>query len=328
LWSLQCPPSPGLRRLRVLAPAKLNLFLEIVRRRPDGYHDLETVFQEISLADELAVSYDPRGAGVAFDCGSKFLKDVKPGNNLVERAARSFTEAFKVSGRFVIRLKKNVPIGAGLGGGSSDAAATLMACAWLSGKLKPTPAIKKKLIVLARRLGADVPFFLTGGTSIGTGLGDRLKPINTPDAYFVLVFPGFPVATAGVYRDLAVPLTTGVSIRKIKADLLEGAPPRSWARHLFNRLEEVVLPKHPVLRELKEKLVSLGCAGALMSGSGSSVFGVVSSRRQGQEAVRRLRRLGKPAWLVRALGYNNGNHRDPNHTAKRPASQGICQRHV
>ena len=151
-----------------------------------------------------------------------------------------------------------------MGGGSSDAAATLLSCAWLSGRLKPTPSIRKKLTDLAKRLGADVPFFLRGGTCIGKGLGEKLKPIRTPDAYFALVFPGFPVRTAEVYRDLRVPLTTRVSIRKIKADLAEEAPSQIWARHLFNRLEEVVLPRVPALGELKERLISLGCVGVLM----------------------------------------------------------------
>jgi 4-diphosphocytidyl-2-C-methyl-D-erythritol kinase len=328
LWNRTPPSSSGICRLRVRAPAKLNLFLEIVRRRPDGYHDLETVFQEISLADELSVSYDPKGSGVVFRCRSRHLADVKPGHNLAERAAHSFSEAFAVPGGFTIELKKNSPVGAGLGGGSSDAAATLLSCAWLSGRLKSTHSVRKKLADLAKRLGSDVPFFLRGGTCIGKGLGEKLEPLCTPDAYFALVFPGFPVSTAEVYKGLTVPLTTRVSIRKIKADLADRAPSHIWARHLFNRLEGVVLPGYPALRDLKERLVSLGCAGVLMSGSGSSVFGVVSSRHQGQQVVRRLKRLGFQAWLVRTLQYSYGNQRDPHHTSTRPTSQSLCQRDV
>jgi 4-diphosphocytidyl-2-C-methyl-D-erythritol kinase len=301
LWNRKPPPASGVRRVRVLAPAKLNLFLEIRRRRPDGYHDLETLFQEISLSDEISVEYNPNAAGLFFRCDSRLLKGVKAGSNLAERAARVFCDTFGVPGRFTIHLEKNIPIGAGLGGGSSDAAATLLGCAWLSGHLRSAPAVGKKLIFLAKRLGADVPFFLRGGACIGTGLGDRLKAIRIPHRYFVLVFPGFPVSTAEVYKRLSVPLTKRASIRKIESELVGGTSPRVWARHLFNRLEEVVLPKCPILRELKEKLVSLGCAGALMSGSGSSVFGVVSSRRQGERVARRLRRRGHQAWLVRSI---------------------------
>lgn len=301
LWTKPGPARSRVRQIKLLAPAKLNLFLEVVGRRPDGYHDLETIFQEISLADELTIQYTVQGSGLSFDCDSRELKHSARGTNLVERAVQGFRREFPCPGRFRIRLRKRVPIGAGLGGGSSDAAATLLGCAWLTGQLTVRNRVSKKLFDLANRLGADVSFFLRGGTCLGTGLGGRLKAIEGPRAWFVLVFPRFSISTADVYRRLRVSLTETQSIRKIKWFLRDGAPSKLWAKHLFNRLEEVVIPATPVLRSLKESLLSLGCEASLMSGSGSSVFGVVSSPKLGERIAKSLRRKGYKAWLVHSV---------------------------
>jgi len=299
LWTHAPVDGGPSQQIAVAAPSKLNLYLEIVGRRPDGYHDLETVFQEISLHDELKVRYTPQGSGLFFQCDSRELK-MPPGLNLVEKAVMLFCQEFKVEGHFEVKLNKEIPIGAGLGGGSSDAAAALLACAWLTHRLHDDAAFKEKLFVLAAQLGADVAFFLKGGTCLGTGLGDCLESIPGPRACFVLVFPGFPVATAEVYKALSLPLTNPQSIRKIKQFLLEDSS-GAWTRHLFNRLEEIVLPRYPVLQDLKKSLLSFGCSAALMSGSGSSVFGVVSSRQQGETIAKQLGGKGYRAWCVQSF---------------------------
>jgi len=251
--------------------------------------------------DELSIGYSPAGEGLDFQCRSRQPLKMAPGKNLVERAVLAFREVFPVQGRFKVRLKKNIPIGAGLGGGSADAAAALLGCAWLTGKAKRRGPDRNKLFDLAKRLGADVAFFLQGGTCVGTGLGERLAPIKGSPASFVLIFPGFPISTVEVYRGLSMPLTNHQSIRKIKRFLSSQTSSQAWASHLFNRLEEVAIPRYPVLQDIKDQLISAGCSAALMSGSGSSVFGVVSSPRQGKKILNQFRRKGAQAWLVHSI---------------------------
>jgi len=294
-----------LNRLRLEAPAKINLFLEVLSRRPDGYHTLSTVFQQISLADTLHVRHDPDGppatrlktAGADLPVGPK---------NLVVRAADAFRAAGHVLGGMSFHLKKGVPVGGGLGGGSSDAAAALKACWSLStGRpLRRFPA--EAFIKTARGLGADVPFFLRGGTALGAGVGEKLRPLAPPrKTWIVLVFPRVFVSTPWVFQRLRFPLTKRRSSLKIIKTLSLARSPREWTPFLFNRLEEIVLPRVPAVAQAKRALLQAGCLAALMSGSGSSVFGVVASPREGERVRERLRSRDWDLWLVHTCASNS-----------------------
>lgn len=310
------------RSIVLAAPAKLNLFLEVLGRRPDGYHSLSTVFQEISLADRLEARWAPRLAAdeVRLECRGADLSNGP--DNLVVRAARAFLQsphngiasaggrlnppAYRPrprgSGGYSFHLTKRIPVGAGLGGGSSDAAAAIKALWRLRTRApwKNFPA--DALTPLARDVGADVPFFLQGGAAHGRGVGERLRPLSPPAAaWFVLVFPRVFVSTKEVFQSLRFPLTKKRSCHRMITSLALGRPPREWAPLLFNRLEEVVLKKVPAVARAKHALLDAGCLGALMSGSGSSVFGVAASQRQGENVRQRLASGPWDVWLVRSV---------------------------
>ena len=218
------------RRARVPAQAKLNLDLRVLGKRPDGYHELRTVFQTISLRDTLEIAFTP---GHATEI--ELHDDLGIPDNLVSRAARLAMEAMRASGRVEMRLVKRIPLGAGLGGGSSDAAAVLLALPALAGRRLGVEA----LVDLAARLGSDVPFFLLGGTAVGIGRGTELFPLpNAPAHRVLLLAPGIHVDTARAYAELSPGLTTESQQNKIFSfqshtwSLIaggQGSPPLSWA---------------------------------------------------------------------------------------------------
>jgi 4-diphosphocytidyl-2-C-methyl-D-erythritol kinase len=279
-------------KLTLQAPAKINLFLEVKDRRPDGYHTIESVMHTVSLYDEIIL--ESRPAGITLSCSRPDLPVDE--RNLAFRAAAALQRELGASTGVHITLTKNIPLGAGLGGGSSDAAAVLTGLLALWDRQLPAGRLNR----IAARLGADVPFFLSGGTAVARGIGEKLAPLAgiTP-ARFILVYPGFGVSTPWVYQHLRLPLTRKQKITKIKAQLAHGCPPQEWGQYLYNRLEEVVFPAYPEIAHVKDELQQLGCFG-LMSGSGSTVFGMLSSSENGEgEHIRSiLEKKYRNVWLV------------------------------
>ncbi len=267
------------RRARVLALAKVNLDLRVLSQRPDGYHELRTVFQTISLADTLDIAFTPgRGTRIELEDASAIP------DNLVAKAARLVLEATRSYGTVAMRLTKKIPMGAGLGGGSSDAAAVLLALPVLAAQ----EISAGRLSELAAELGSDVGFFLLGGTAVGIGRGVEVFPL--PDVRpqpGLLVAPGVHVSTAEAYRRLSPRLTSESQQNKIFSfqsrtwDLSRGEDAR-------NDFEAVVFEQHPRLAALKKRLTRIGASPALMSGSGSAVFGLF---RSGDEVSRALNAL-------------------------------------
>jgi 4-diphosphocytidyl-2-C-methyl-D-erythritol kinase len=267
------------RSARVRALAKINLDLRVLGLRPDGYHDLRTVFQTISLADTLEMEFTPaRRTSISVSCNIEI-----PGDNLIERAAKLALDAMRVSGRVEMRLTKRIPMGAGLGGGSSDAAAVLLALPVLAGRtLKP-----RVVAELAGGLGSDVPFFLLGGTAVGLGTGTELYPLpERPPAAGLVIAPGIHVSTAGAYRDLdASRRLTSEPLQNIISSFQSFVWEQGQAssERGVNDFERVVFASHPRLKSLRRQLERLGANPALLTGSGSAVFGVFSDRK---DAVR------------------------------------------
>lgn len=287
------------RSVAVPAPAKINLFLEVLNRRPDGYHTLSTIFQQISLADRLEAVKGGTEDGLV--CPGSDLT-VGP-DNLVLRAAAGFRTKVPLAGGVRFRLVKRVPVGAGLGGGSSDAAAALKALWRLSGGAAARfPAARFKPVTT--RLGADVTFFLKGGRAKAGGIGHDLRalPVRERTPYtFVLVFPRTFVSTPWAYKNLRFPLTKRRTSLRLEKMLSAARPAEEWAPLLFNRLEEAVLPHVPAVREARNALQRAGSRAALMSGSGSSVFGVVDSPAHGKRVAAGLPRGKWDVWIVRSL---------------------------
>ena len=271
------------RTARLNAYAKLNLGLRVLSKRPDGYHELRTVFQTISLADKLVVSFTPAGRTRVQVDGTPHIAD-----NLVEKAAHLVLSELAVRADVHFQLTKTIPSGAGLGGGSTDAAAVLLSLPVLAGK----QISEHRLFEIAGQLGSDVPFFLHGGTALGLGRGEELYPLpDEPKTRALLVSPAVHSSTADAYRDLSEQLTTNSLQNKLfsfqqqlwqrgdRSDLIGG-------HALVNDFEGVVFARHPELAAIRDLLLSAGATSAAMTGSGSSVFGFFQSPEQLAEAKR------------------------------------------
>ncbi|CAG0905969.1 unnamed protein product [Cyprideis torosa] len=250
------------------APAKVNLVLRVLGQRADGYHDLETWMQKLSLHDTISLRFLTR-SGIRLTCSDPSLPvDSK---NLLWKAAATFLARSRVlEGRGVeMHLEKVIPVAAGLGGGSSDAGTLLAGLNVFTGNELP----EAELLSLASSLGADVPFFAVSATSVlATGIGERMRSVKPLSGYtFLLVNPGFEVSTAKIFANFA--LTTGKKNSKV-VGLLDLSPEKLHPAGLENDLESVTVDLYPVVAEIKKDLLQLGAEGALMSGSGPTVFGL------------------------------------------------------
>ncbi|NCO50573.1 MAG: 4-(cytidine 5'-diphospho)-2-C-methyl-D-erythritol kinase [Deltaproteobacteria bacterium] len=265
------------KTLVVEPAAKLNLCLHVLGRRADGYHELAMAMQRITLWDRLEISVES-GRGISLStAGGELDCD----ENIVVRAARLYLETSGIDRRVRLLLQKNIPIAAGLGGGSADAAAVLEALNRLCDhRLSP-----ERLARLAAQLGADVPFFLFKDPAWATGIGTHLEPLSPlPEVWYLLLNPGFAVSTAWVYQSLQ--LTKGGELAnlprfsvKTVAELVDS---------LHNDLERITAARYPEIGQMKKFLLEQGAEGALMSGSGASVFGIFLSEAQACAAQRAL----------------------------------------
>lgn len=275
------------RRVRASAPAKLNLHLEVLRRRPDGYHEIETVMQAVDIQDQIKVTLlEARRGGTP-----EIEVLVRPEgaapedeSNLCWQAVELFCKRLGISGVFHVEIDKEIPSGAGLGGGSSDAMATLMAC----NKLLGAGLDLDQLAEMGAALGSDVPFFARGGTQLARGRGTQLTVLPSLNRVPIAILkPAISVDTGGAYEALKMGLTVrspAANLGVIKP-LLATFPGRPWFG--FNRFEDVVLPQYP---ELERLLMTLrdSCPVAMMTGSGSAVFGVCRHRAQAETLIEGL----------------------------------------
>lgn len=264
--------------ITIASPAKVNLILKVLRRREDGYHDIASLMQKVSLADEM--EFTPRKEGIALACPGSDLPTGE--GNLVVRAARALFAEAGFTGGVEITLRKLIPTAAGLGGGSSNAATTLT----VLNSLFQFGFDRERLIGIGARLGADVPFFIYGSSAWAFGIGEILEPAETPPGmWLVLVNPGFEVPTKWVYQSLNLPLTK----TPLKYTIPTFSGVRDLAAALSNDLETVTVARHPVLEELKGFLRRQGALGSLMSGSGPTVFGLFDNEPDAIKAEGALR---------------------------------------
>jgi 4-diphosphocytidyl-2-C-methyl-D-erythritol kinase len=265
-----------MRTARLRALAKINLDLRVLGKRPDGYHELRTIFQTISLADTLEISFQ-RGRKTSI----KVEDPLKIPNNLVEKAARLVLETTGIRGHVDIRLCKRIPMGAGLGGGSSDAAAVLLALPVLAGGTLTVECLS----ALASTLGSDVAFFLLGGTAVGIGRGTEVFPLpDGPPLAGVLITPPIHVSTADAYQRLSRGLTTQLQDNKILS-----FQSLVWDRGVSgaaqNDFESVVFEQDKRFALLKNRLKRAGASPALMTGSGSALFGLFPTGAAARSAL-------------------------------------------
>lgn len=278
----------------IKAPAKVNIRLKVTGRRPDGYHELVSLMVPVGLFDEMELART-KEKGITLTCrGDAVPRDE---TNLSYKAAQVFFERTGLPPGISINLKKHIPVAAGLGGGSSDAAGTLEAL----NALWDEPLTREELRRLARGLGADVPFFLQPGPCIARGIGEILEPVHRwPCLYYVIVTPDLHVSTSWVYGRLKLKLTRNeydFIVKSLRKEPLEITP------LLENDLETVTASRFPIVGRIKKSLMDTGAEGSLMSGSGPSVFGVFRSEARARRAEDFLasRHLGR-TFVAAGLG--------------------------
>jgi 4-diphosphocytidyl-2-C-methyl-D-erythritol kinase len=273
------------RAAKLRSLAKINLDLRVLQKRPDGFHELRTVFQTISLADTIEIEYEPARRTHLEIGGNVNIPD-----NLILRAARAILDHMKIVARVHFRLEKNIPMGGGLGGGSSNAAAVLLSLPVLTGRHVPI----ERLTWIAHELGSDVPFFLHGGTQIGVGRGGELYPqLDVHSDAIVLIAPGVQVPTGPAYAALGRGLTftgSSSSINDFQAyvrALGEGRSAVAASAFSANDFESVVFKQFPQLNKIAARSRKVA-TGVRMSGSGSTIFALFDSKADRERAMRSL----------------------------------------
>jgi 4-diphosphocytidyl-2-C-methyl-D-erythritol kinase len=261
-------------------PAKINLCLSVLGKRPDGYHEVEMVMQAVGLYDEITVRLIE--SGITVNCDNSTIPAGE--GNIAYRAAREMLDLSGKQSGIAVEIKKNIPVAAGLGGGSSDAAAVLVAC----NRLLEAGLGRDQLAEIGTRLGMDVPFFLYGPTALAKGRGELLTSLPSPPVFWVLlVNPGFETSTAWVYKNLNFGLT-----KKGDCTNIAGLKVSQIARSLHNDLETVTATAHPVIGEMELSLLDSGALGVCMSGSGPTVFGIFTAEAACRAAVQAIHTKG------------------------------------
>jgi 4-diphosphocytidyl-2-C-methyl-D-erythritol kinase len=267
-----------LETLQLDSPAKVNLRLEILKKREDGYHEIRTILQKISLNDVLHFSLQRRrGIQITTD-----LPGLPTGRrNLVYQAILSLIERSDYREGVQVKIEKRIPLGAGLGGGSSNAATALEAL----NRLLEMHLNRKELMEVGTKIGADVPFFLFEGSALGSGIGERLRKITLPPLWYVLIYPNFEVSTRWAYQNF---ILTKTKYHFNLHGLLKS--PSGIVNFLRNDLEGVVSDKYSEISLMKRMLASVGAMGAMMTGSGPTVFGLFSEKEKATEAYQKMKR--------------------------------------
>ena len=279
-------------KLHLESPAKVNLRLEILRKREDGYHEIRTIFQKISLHDTLHFSLKRR-RGIRITADHPGLPTGE--RNLVYQAVRSILERSDYEGGVDVVIEKRIPLGAGLGGGSSNAATTLKAV----NQLLKMNLNRKELKEAGAKIGADVPFFLFEGSAIGSGVGERLRKITLPSLWYILIYPNFEVSTRWAYQNFILTKTKyHFNLRKLLKT------PEGIVRLLWNDLEDVVSGKYLEICIMRKMLTSAGAMGAIMTGSGPTVLGIFPGEKKATEACQLLKRMvrGRGWKVIQAYG--------------------------
>jgi 4-diphosphocytidyl-2-C-methyl-D-erythritol kinase len=292
--------------MKIKAPAKINISLRVIKNRhgrvaarDDGFHEIVSLMQPLTLADLLTVEVED-GAGITITCDDPAVPT--GASNLAHKATCLFLDAASLARKVNIHIEKHIPVAAGLGGGSSDGAATLLALNELMGSLLG----KAQLHAIATELGSDVPFFLLQGAAIATGRGERLVPVNLPEYSYILINPGFAISAQWGYSNLILtetPLNIKLTdLGESTQALLES--PIKVREMLFNDLQPAALARHPELTDILAAFKESGAEGALMSGSGPTVFGLFLQETEARVALSFLKESfkGRPYRVIFCKG--------------------------
>ena len=290
--------------MRLKAMGKINLALDVVRKREDGCHEVRMLMQTVQIYDQLEIR-ESREPGIRLSVNLPYLPVNE--NNLVFKAARLLMEEFRVDSGLTIRLEKRIPVAAGMAGGSADAAAALVGV----NRLFRLGLSRKELMRRAVSLGADVPYCVLRGTALSEGIGEILTPLPPmPDCHILIGKPPVSVSTRFVYGNLnAAGLKRHPDIDGMVQAIREGSLSGITSR-MENVLETVTVPAHPVIQEIKEHMKANGAENALMSGSGPTVFGIFTDRDTAYSAYSRLKTSGLARQVFLTRPFGNGGYRN------------------
>lgn len=290
--------------MKLRAYAKINLGLDVIRRREDGYHEVSMIMQTIRIYDQLELERT-REPGIFLTTNRSFIPT--DSNNLVYKAADLMMERYQITGGVKINLRKVIPVSAGMAGGSSDAAATLVGM----NRLFKLGLSMEELMKIGVNIGADVPYCVMRGTARAEGIGEILTPLSAmPDCWILIGKPGINVSTKFVYTNLKIdehtrhPDIEGM-VRALKEQDLYGITSR-----MGNVLEDVTIPAYPVIEEIKNRMKANGAVNAMMSGSGPTVFGIFDEQEKAERAFELLKESGLTRQTFLTTTYNNGGTRD------------------
>ncbi|RMF92438.1 MAG: 4-(cytidine 5'-diphospho)-2-C-methyl-D-erythritol kinase [Candidatus Schekmanbacteria bacterium] len=287
-----------MKTITVKSPAKLNLCLYVNYKRDDGFHDISSIMIPVSIYDiiDFTLTKSPK---IEVNCTSSSIPQGK--ENLAYKAAEILQKNYNIPGGVNITIYKEIPAGAGLGGGSSDAAITLK----ILNRLWNINLPLSKLMEEGKKIGADIPFFINGMPAIIGGIGDVVGNLNINyDCYFLIIYPEIVVSTKDIYNQLNLGLTkSNKDIKGFVSLIKRERPSPKWEKYLHNDLEIVTISKHKIIGDIKVYLKELGAIASLMGGSGSSVFGLFASEREAVEGYIRARARYKKVYL--AKGINN-----------------------
>lgn len=285
-----------IKHLGLKAYGKVNLGLDVVRRREDGYHEVRMIMQTVGIYDRIDLMRREQ-PGIGIETNLYYLPDNE--NNLAYKAARLLMDEFDIKEGVNIRIKKFIPVAAGMAGGSSDAAAVLFGV----NKMFSLGLSMEELMKRGVRLGADVPYCLMRGTALSEGIGEILTPLDpVPQCQVLIAKPSVSVSTKFVYENLHVnqlPKTAHPDIDCLMR-AIEDRDLRGLAENMGNILETVTIPAHPVIQDIKDKMMAMGAVGAMMSGSGPTVFGLFMSPARAEEAYEEMR-YGSAASMARQV---------------------------
>jgi 4-diphosphocytidyl-2-C-methyl-D-erythritol kinase len=271
-----------LKKITIEAKAKINLTLDVLYKRPDGYHEVESIMQTVSLKDWIFLKLIP---GPAIELSSNCQELPRDERNLAYKAARLMMEEYQLDAGMAIHIDKNIPIGAGLAGGSADAAAVILGINEMFQLNRP----REELMALGKKIGADVPFCIAGKTALARGIGEKILPLKPLSNFgLVLAKPPYYVSTQEVYSRLDVKTIQKRPDTPAMMEHIEQRDIGEIASGLCNVLEEVTLKLYPELELIKQHLISHGALGSLMSGSGPTVFGLFESARDAERAAEKI----------------------------------------
>lgn len=289
-----------MKQIRLKAMAKINLGLDVVRRREDGYHEVRMIMQTVNLYDKLVITVNEE-PGIRLTTNLGFLPVNE--DNLIYKAARLLMDEYDIKKGVDIQLQKFIPVAAGMAGGSTDAAATLIGM----NRLFRLNLSRQQLMDYGVKLGADVPYCIVGGTALSEGIGEILTPLpDVPKGYVLVAKPGINVSTRFVYTNLKLNEETEHPDIDAQIEAIKEQDFRKMAGLMGNVLETVTIPAHPIIQEIKDFMMREGAVNAMMSGSGPTVFGLFEDKQRAEKACEKLResRLAKMVFLTTFIGQN------------------------